>query len=83
MRVIGHFKLYFEPTGFAAARIDVRALSVVMMPAFAMETVCCSYGTALMKREQPGTLTYHDFVQDTSRRIAHLVKFVDAADAAV
>jgi hypothetical protein len=40
--VIGWSTSYFEPTGFAAARIDVRALSVVMMPALAIETVCCS-----------------------------------------
>ena len=33
---------YFDPIGLAAARIDVRALSVVMIPALAMETVCCS-----------------------------------------
>lgn len=43
MRVIGMSTSYFEPTGLAAARMDVRALSVVMMPAFAMETVCCSW----------------------------------------
>lgn len=42
LRVMGQFKLYFEPTGFAAARIEVRALRVVMIPAFAIETVCCS-----------------------------------------
>ena len=34
--------LYFDPIGFAAARMEVRALSVVMMPALAIETVCCS-----------------------------------------
>lgn len=28
--------------GLAAARTEVRALSVVVMPALAMETVCCS-----------------------------------------
>jgi len=33
---------YLEPTGFAAARIDVRALRVVIIPALAIETVCCS-----------------------------------------
>jgi len=30
--------------GFAAARIEVRAFKVVMMPALAMDTVCCSCG---------------------------------------
>lgn len=40
--VIGISMSYFEPTGLAAARIDVRALSVVMIPALAIETVCCS-----------------------------------------
>ena len=39
---IGRLGLYFEPMGLAEARILVRALRVVMMPAFAMETVCCS-----------------------------------------
>lgn len=34
--------LYLEPTGLAAARMDVRALRVVMIPALAIETVCCS-----------------------------------------
>jgi hypothetical protein len=42
LRVIGRFTTYLEPTGLAAARIHVRALRVVIMPALAMETVCCS-----------------------------------------
>lgn len=33
--------------GFAQARIDVLAFSVVMMPAFATDTVCCSCKRAL------------------------------------
>ena len=44
LRVIGKLTSYLEPTGLAAARTDVRALSVVMIPAFAIETVCCSLG---------------------------------------
>lgn len=32
----------FELIGLADARIEVRALSVVMIPAFAIEMVCCS-----------------------------------------
>jgi hypothetical protein len=36
----GRWKIEF--TGFAAARIDVRAFRVVMIPALAIETVCCS-----------------------------------------
>jgi len=40
--VIGRLTSFFDPTGFAAAKIEVRALRVVMIPAFAMETVCCS-----------------------------------------
>lgn len=35
---------YLDPIGFAAARMDVLALRVVMIPALAIETVCCSYG---------------------------------------
>jgi hypothetical protein len=42
LRVIGRFTSYLEPTGLAAARIDVLALRVVIIPALAMETVCCS-----------------------------------------
>lgn len=42
-RVMGKSTSYLDPTGLAAARMDVRALSVVMIPALAMETVCCSY----------------------------------------
>lgn len=34
--------LYLEPMGLAAAKIEVRALRVVMIPALAIETVCCS-----------------------------------------
>ena len=43
LRVIGHSRIYFDPTGLAAAKIEVRALRVVIIPAFAMDTVCCSY----------------------------------------
>lgn len=39
---IGSFGSYRELIGFAAARIDVLAFNVVMIPAFAIETVCCS-----------------------------------------
>lgn len=38
----GKFGLYLLPIGLADARMEVLALSVVMMPAFAIETVCCS-----------------------------------------
>jgi hypothetical protein len=34
--------LYLPYAGLAAARTDVRALSVVVMPALAIDTVCCS-----------------------------------------
>lgn len=40
--VIGQLRLYLEPTGLAAAKIEVLALSVVMIPALAIDTVCCS-----------------------------------------
>jgi len=52
LRVMGQLRLYFDPTGLAAARIEVRALRVVMIPAFAIETVCCSY-----RRMRAGELT--------------------------
>src|SRR6056297_3192057 len=34
--------LYRESTGLAEAKMDVRAFRVQMIPALAMETVCCS-----------------------------------------
>jgi hypothetical protein len=40
---IGNLGSYRLLMGLAAARIEVRAWRVVMIPAFAMETVCCSY----------------------------------------
>lgn len=40
--VIGRLTSYFDPTGLAAAKIEVRAFKVVMIPALAIETVCCS-----------------------------------------
>jgi hypothetical protein len=45
--VTGRFTSYFDPTGLAAARRDVRALRVVMMPALAIDTVCCSLRGAI------------------------------------
>lgn len=36
-------ELYLLSMGFADAKIEVRALRVVIIPAFAMDTVCCSY----------------------------------------
>lgn len=40
--VMGRSTSYLEPTGLAAASMEVRALRVVIIPAFAIETVCCS-----------------------------------------
>jgi hypothetical protein len=39
---IGSLGSYRELMGLAAAKMDVRAFRVVMIPALAMETVCCS-----------------------------------------
>jgi len=33
---------YRDPTGFAEAKTEVRAFSTAMIPAFAIDTVCCS-----------------------------------------
>ncbi len=38
----GRLTLYLLPIGLAEARILVRAFRVVMIPALAIETVCCS-----------------------------------------
>lgn len=86
---MGRRGLYFELTGFAAAKMEVRALRVVMIPALAIDTVCCSYKEQLCSSgrfpfaDWQTARTYHDFVQDTSGSIAHLVKFVNAADASI
>ena len=79
------FGSYFEPIGFAPARIDVRALRVVMIPAFAMETVCCSCRSCMNGRLETiiGMCTHHDFMQNTSSRVRHLVKLIDTAYTAV
>jgi len=34
--------LYLEPLGFAQANTEVLALREAIIPAFAIETVCCS-----------------------------------------
>ena len=39
---MGSLGSYRELIGLAAARIEVRALRVVMIPALAIDTVCCS-----------------------------------------
>ena len=56
--------MYLEPTGLAAARIDVVALRVVMMPTLAMETVCCSYinKCSEYRKTDNGSNPYHDFM---------------------
>jgi hypothetical protein len=36
------YLLYLPCIGFAAARIEVQALSLVVIPALAIDTVCCS-----------------------------------------
>jgi hypothetical protein len=85
-RVMGNSGSYFEPTGLAAAKIEVRAFSVVIMPALAIETVCCSCSLSrqisLGRRGTDGR-SYHNFVQYTSCHTTHLVKFVYAAYATV
>lgn len=37
-----YFLLYLPNRGFAAAKIDTLAFNDVVMPALAIETVCCS-----------------------------------------
>ena len=83
MRVMGKFALYFDPTGLAAARIDVRAFRVVMMPAFAIETVCCSCKEGSIHALDLQDRKYHDFVQHTARGVGHLVELIDTADTPV
>lgn len=70
--------------GLAAARMEVRAFSVVMIPALAIETVCCSCReSARVQSLSSEVSTYHDLVQDGTCGVGHLVKLVDAADTTV
>jgi hypothetical protein len=65
----------------------VRALRVVMMPALAIETVCCSLVGIIWVRDGSARgetkVFYHDFVQYATRRFRHLVKLVNAAYAPI
>ena len=49
--------LYRDSTGLADARIEVRALSVAMIPALAMLTVCCSMASCRIARVVPDILS--------------------------
>ena len=62
LRVIGRLTSYLEPTGLAAARTDVRALRVVIIPAFAIETVCCSFGATVSAFRVATRASYHNFM---------------------
>src|ERR1700761_7766184 len=53
----GRFGLYLLPMGLAEARMLVRALRVVMMPAFAIETVCCSMTSCKTERVESDILS--------------------------
>eukprot|EP00733_Pompholyxophrys_punicea_P002157 Pompholyxophrys_punicea_v1_NODE_1490_length_688_cov_3.650869.p2 type:complete len:103 gc:universal NODE_1490_length_688_cov_3.650869:318-626(+) len=57
-------RLYRLRTGFAAAKTAVRALRVVVMPAFAMETVCCSI-TSWMAVRSPSSILSNSSMQHT------------------
>jgi hypothetical protein len=45
--------------GLAQAQIDVRAFNVVIMPAFATDTVCCSYEINIIRLEIRGPIKVH------------------------
>ena len=88
LRVIGRLTSYLEPTGLAAARTDVRALRVVIIPAFAIETVCCSLGQQLAVVRvaavpKPKDASYHNFMQYTTRGFRHLIKLVNTTNTSV
>lgn len=42
LSITDNLGLYREPLGFAQANTEVLALSEAIIPAFAIETVCCS-----------------------------------------
>lgn len=79
--------------GLAQAQMDVRAFSVVIIPALATDTVCCSYiyrinqilayPHLLMQMCIKFPLSYHDFVKYTTSGIRHLIKFINTANTTV
>lgn len=84
------FLFHWDSTGFAAARMDVRAFREQMMPALAIDSVCCSYKhrftginggfrkpTNWVKFGQEWR-AYHNFMKHRPRAFIHLVKFINA-----
>jgi hypothetical protein len=77
--------------GLAEARMEVRALRVAMMPAFVMETVCCSIASwriALLVHCQAAESQREERVMggeegEVPGGVAHFVELIDAADAVV
>jgi hypothetical protein len=69
--------------------MDVRALSVAWIPAFAMEMVCRqANGAHQLERKrrdenESTDLLFHRFVNSDLVRDVHLVELVDSADAVV
>jgi hypothetical protein len=64
--------------------MEVRAFRVVIIPALAIETVCCSYDVRFRSKVKAGHRgTYHNFVQNTAGGVRHLVKFVNATYTAI
>ena len=49
--------LYRPYKGFAAARMEVRALRVVVIPAFEIEIVCCSMTSWIAVRSESSILS--------------------------
>src|SRR5271156_2334837 len=49
--------LYLPYKGFAAARIEVRAFKVVVIPALEMEMVCCSMTSWIAVRSESSILS--------------------------
>ena len=64
-------KLYLPEGGLAAARTEVRDLSMVVMPALAMEIVCCSIACiAVRLRLKHTRQNFHDMSMSQAHPIA-------------
>ncbi len=61
--------LYLDSTGLAEARMEVRALSVAIIPALAMLTVCCSIASWRMARVVPDILSCEEGTKHGSDEI--------------
>ena len=76
-----------DSRGLAAAKMDVRAFNEQMIPALAIDSVCCSYTP--ISKETSNVLnkmiesTNHDFMKHSSGTVIHLIKLINTTYATI